>query len=304
MARAPFETMNLTSSSSEIEGSGAQIEALRELGGNDRTRKKTSSNFEETERGRKGDKPCPGCAKNGGCWPFALIGEMAGAFVLAIGLCSGHPRQAFGGDVPTPCAGIRTAPRRLASLRRTPGRRASSPPAAPRPRMARGWSRRLSISGHNGRRFGGRQGLLKLEPSRRHQCSGPRKAPMPAAPINLSDDEMNLLMNLAQPLDPALRPQFLEAVAQELEATRQAGEIGERSVHRLARQIQRKYWDTAAAAGRGNARLKGEVQSWNTTGEAAIIGRRASGLFRIGQRWGHNLPPRKHRWAWPGCSWC
>jgi hypothetical protein len=67
MSRAPFETMNLTSSSSEIEGSGAQIEALRELGGNDRTRKKTSSNFEETERGRKGDKPCPGCAKNGGC---------------------------------------------------------------------------------------------------------------------------------------------------------------------------------------------------------------------------------------------
>ena len=41
---------NLTSSSSEIEGSGTQIEALRELGGNDRTRKKTSSNFEETER--------------------------------------------------------------------------------------------------------------------------------------------------------------------------------------------------------------------------------------------------------------
>ena len=27
-----------------------------------------------------------------------LIGEMAGALVLAIGLCSGHPRQAFGGD--------------------------------------------------------------------------------------------------------------------------------------------------------------------------------------------------------------
>ena len=50
MSRAPFETMNLTLSSSEIEGSGAQIEALRELGGNDRTRKKTYSNFEETER--------------------------------------------------------------------------------------------------------------------------------------------------------------------------------------------------------------------------------------------------------------
>ena len=66
---------------------------------------------------------------------------------------------------------------------------------------------------------------------------------MPAAPINLSDDEMNLLMNLAQPLDPALRPQFLEAVAQELEVTRQAGQIGEGAIHRIGRVVQRRYFD-------------------------------------------------------------
>jgi hypothetical protein len=37
----------------------------------------------------------------------ALDGEMAGAFVLAIGLCSGHRRQAFGGDImPTPTRGF------------------------------------------------------------------------------------------------------------------------------------------------------------------------------------------------------
>jgi hypothetical protein len=32
-------------------------------------------------------------------------------------------------------------------------------------------------------------------------------------------------------------------VAQELEAHRQAGEIGEGAVHRLARTIQRKFWE-------------------------------------------------------------
>jgi hypothetical protein len=62
-------------------------------------------------------------------------------------------------------------------------------------------------------------------------------------PLQLNDDEMSVLMTLAGPIDQRLRPQFLEEVAQELEAKRQAGEVGEGSVHRLARQIQRKYWD-------------------------------------------------------------
>jgi hypothetical protein len=33
-----------------------------------------------------------------------------------------------------------------------------------------------------------------------------------------------------------------------------------------------------------------EVQSWNTMARPRFIARRASWLFRIGQRWGHNLP--------------
>jgi hypothetical protein len=41
-------------------------------------------------------------------------------------------------------------------------------------------------------------------------------------------------------------PQFLQEVAQELEAKRQAGEIGEGLVHRLARQIQRGFFDPPA----------------------------------------------------------
>jgi hypothetical protein len=66
--------------------------------------------------------------------------------------------------------------------------------------------------------------------------------PMPT-PLQLSDTEMAALMDLARPLDPAQRPQFLEAVAAELEVKRQAGEIGEGSVHRVGRDVQRKYFD-------------------------------------------------------------
>jgi hypothetical protein len=62
-------------------------------------------------------------------------------------------------------------------------------------------------------------------------------------PLELSDNEMSLLLSLSAPIDQQRRPQFFQEVAQELEAKRQAGEVGEGLVHRLARQIQRKYWD-------------------------------------------------------------
>jgi hypothetical protein len=59
-------------------------------------------------------------------------------------------------------------------------------------------------------------------------------------PLQLNDEEMNVLLTLAGAIDQQLRPQFLQEVAQELEAKRQ---IGEGSVHRLARQIQRRFFD-------------------------------------------------------------
>jgi hypothetical protein len=62
-------------------------------------------------------------------------------------------------------------------------------------------------------------------------------------PLQLNDEEMTVLLTLAGPIDQRLRPQFLQEVAAELEAKRQAGEIGEGTVHRLARTIQRKYWE-------------------------------------------------------------
>jgi hypothetical protein len=61
--------------------------------------------------------------------------------------------------------------------------------------------------------------------------------------LQLNDDEMSVLMSLAGPIEHQRRPQFLREVAQELEAKLEAGEVGEGPVHRLARTIQRKYFD-------------------------------------------------------------
>jgi hypothetical protein len=62
-------------------------------------------------------------------------------------------------------------------------------------------------------------------------------------PLQLNDDEMSVLMSLAGPIDQRLRPQFLQEVAAELEAKRQAGEIGEGAVRRTARAVQRRFFD-------------------------------------------------------------
>ena len=62
-------------------------------------------------------------------------------------------------------------------------------------------------------------------------------------PLELNDSEMSMLLTLSAPIDQRLRPQFLQEVAQELEAKRQAGEIGEGSVHRVARTVQRRFFD-------------------------------------------------------------
>ena len=61
-------------------------------------------------------------------------------------------------------------------------------------------------------------------------------------PLHLSDDEMNLLLALAAPIDQRLRQEFLAAVAAELEANGPAGAVGIGSVHRVARTVQRRFW--------------------------------------------------------------
>jgi hypothetical protein len=62
-------------------------------------------------------------------------------------------------------------------------------------------------------------------------------------PLSLSDEEKNLLLELAQPIEQRLRPEFLAAVAAELSANEQTGAIGIGSVHRVARTVQRRFFD-------------------------------------------------------------
>jgi hypothetical protein len=63
-------------------------------------------------------------------------------------------------------------------------------------------------------------------------------------PLQLNDEEMNVLLTLAGPIDQRLRPQFLQEVAQELEASGQAGGPG--GVHRIGRVVQRRFFDPPA----------------------------------------------------------
>jgi hypothetical protein len=62
-------------------------------------------------------------------------------------------------------------------------------------------------------------------------------------PLTLTDSEMTLLLELSAPIEPSLRADFLRTVASELEASRRVGAIGEGAIHRIARQIQRRFWE-------------------------------------------------------------
>jgi hypothetical protein len=59
-------------------------------------------------------------------------------------------------------------------------------------------------------------------------------------PMHLSDEEMTVLRQLAEPIDQKQRSAFLAAVAAELEAAGQVGGPG--LIHQTARRIQRQFW--------------------------------------------------------------
>jgi hypothetical protein len=68
-------------------------------------------------------------------------------------------------------------------------------------------------------------------------------------PLQLNDDEMNVLLSLAGPIDQQRRPQFLQEVVQELEANGHAGGAG--AVFRAARTAQRRFWDPPESTAAG-----------------------------------------------------
>ena len=58
--------------------------------------------------------------------------------------------------------------------------------------------------------------------------------------LSLSDAELQIILSLAEPLDPTVRDPFLRAIASQL-ATRKPEEIGPGSVSRIARALQREF---------------------------------------------------------------
>jgi hypothetical protein len=62
--------------------------------------------------------------------------------------------------------------------------------------------------------------------------------------MQLSAAELDLLHRLALPIAPARRPEFLAAVAAALEL--ETSGSGEGAVHRVARQLQRQFWEPPA----------------------------------------------------------
>jgi hypothetical protein len=58
--------------------------------------------------------------------------------------------------------------------------------------------------------------------------------------LALSDQELDIVMNLARPLDPALRDAFLRACAIELQRYKPE-QLGPGLVNRVGRQLQREF---------------------------------------------------------------
>jgi hypothetical protein len=71
---------------------------------------------------------------------------------------------------------------------------------------------------------------------RRHGASH-RWGPM--SPLALTDSQLETVYRCAGPLAPAVRPAFLELVAQSLA---DAGEIGDGTVARACREAQARFW--------------------------------------------------------------
>ena len=59
-------------------------------------------------------------------------------------------------------------------------------------------------------------------------------------PLSFSDDELDVVLNLAAPLDPVMRDPFLRAVAIEL-ARYPSEAIGPGTLNRVGRQLQREF---------------------------------------------------------------
>jgi hypothetical protein len=67
-------------------------------------------------------------------------------------------------------------------------------------------------------------------------------------PLSLSAEEMDLLLTLAAPIDPRQRNQFLVEATAALEASAERTRVGPGPgvAHRIARMVQRRFFDPPA----------------------------------------------------------
>jgi hypothetical protein len=77
-------------------------------------------------------------------------------------------------------------------------------------------------------------------------------------PLHLNDEEMSLLLSLAQPIDQRQRTQFLTEVTTAIEEEAARASVGPGLVHRVACTVQRRFFDppvlpNAAPVHRGSA---------------------------------------------------
>ena len=62
-------------------------------------------------------------------------------------------------------------------------------------------------------------------------------------PLHLSDEEMDLLLAPAAPIDQRQRTQFLTEVTAAIEEEAARTSVGPGLVHRVARTVQRRFFD-------------------------------------------------------------
>jgi hypothetical protein len=61
-------------------------------------------------------------------------------------------------------------------------------------------------------------------------------------PLHLNDEEMSLLLSLAQPIDQRQRTQFLTEFTTAIEQEAARTSVGPSLVHRVARTVQRRFF--------------------------------------------------------------
>jgi hypothetical protein len=124
-------------------------------------------------------------------------------------------------------------------------------------------------------------------------------------PLSLTTEEMDLLLTLAAPIEQRQRNQFLHEVA---------AEPG-RPLHKQVSGPALACRIGSDASFRGNISTRPSCQT-RRRASAAPKGRssklehygrgrdyRSSSVLAFSHR-PALVPQRKHRWAWPGCSWC